>query len=192
MHPEGKTEVNPHLSMLALISFVASFVVARTFTTLRPQVVLVRGGFHIHHFWYGLAMLTVGGWLGISYEKERIDRLAAILFGAGGGLMGDEIGLLLTFGDYWSGITYTFLIIFLTFATMLILLGRYSKIIRLEFTEVSRKHATLYFGVFLAAVSAAFIPETENILIIAVSSILTVTGCLIILAYFIQRTRRRH
>jgi len=137
-------------------------------------------------------MLAIGGWLGISYNDERINRLAAILFGAGGGLIGDEVGLLLTFGNYWTGITYTFVIIFLTFASILILLSKYSKIIRIEFAQFLSSDASLYFGVFLAAVSIAFIMETDNITIITVSSVFTIMACVIILAYFIQRIRTRH
>lgn len=175
--------------MLALISFVASFLIARLFTTLYPNVILVSGGFHIHHFWFGLAMLAVGGWLGISYRDERSDRLAAILFGAGGGLIGDEVGLLLTFGNYWTGITYTLVTVFLIFSFLLLLLLRYSNVIRLEFTKFLSSNASLYFGVFLAAVSIAFITETEDIVIIAVSSLLTAIALMIIMAYFIRRVR---
>jgi hypothetical protein len=79
----------PNLSIIALTSFIASFLIARIFTTLNPNIVLISVDYHIHHFWYGIALLAVGGWLGISYQSEKIDRLAAILFGAGGGLIGD-------------------------------------------------------------------------------------------------------
>jgi hypothetical protein len=188
---EKNTKAKPQLSILALISFIASFVTARIFTALKPNTVLIGGGLHIHHFWYGLVLLAIGGWLGIGYQSERIDRLAAILFGSGGGLIGDEVGLLLTFGNYWTGITYTFVIIFLTFVSMLILLNKYSKIIRTEFTQLL-SHASLYFGVFLAAVSIAFVMETDNIIIITVSSMLTIIACVIILTYFIQRVRAKH
>ncbi|MGC8896530.1 MAG: hypothetical protein ACP5LB_07210 [Candidatus Bathyarchaeia archaeon] len=189
-----KTKTKPNLSLLALVAFIGSFVIARTFTTFNPNFVLISGGLHIHHFWYGLAMLAIGGWLGISYESERITRLAAILFGAGGGLIGDEFGLLLTLEseNYWAGITYTIIIIFLAFASILILLVRYSRLIRIEFTQFLRSNASLYFGVFLAAVSVAFILETENIVVTAVSSILTFAACLIIVAYFVQRIKTRH
>jgi hypothetical protein len=168
-------------------------MIARIFTTFNPNLVLISGDLHIHHFWYGLAMLAIGGWLGISYESERINRLAAILFGAGGGLIGDEVGLLLTLEseNYWAGITYTIIIIFLAFASILILLSKYSKLIRMEFTQFLRSNASLYFGVFLAAVSLAFILETENVIVIAVSSVSTLTACLIILAYFVQRIKTR-
>jgi len=191
MTAKEKIQKKPNLSILAMVSFIASFIIARIFTTLNPNIVLIGGGFHIHHFWYGLAMLAIGGWLGISYQSERIDRLAAILFGAGGGLIGDEIGLLLTLEDYWSEITYTFVIIFLTFASMLILLRKYSEIIRLEFTEFLRSNASLYFGFFLALISIAFILETDNITLITISGVLAITAFIIILAYFIQRLRTK-
>jgi len=191
MAAKEKIQEKPNLSILAMVSFIASFIVARIFTTLNRNTVLFSGGYHIHHFWYGIAMLAIGGWLGISYQSERIDRLAAILFGAGGGIIGDEIGLLLTLGNYWTEITYTFVIVFLTFASMLILVNRYYKIIRTEFTQFLLSNASLYFGVFLAAVSIAFILETDNVTIITVSSVLTVMACVIILAYFVQKIRIR-
>jgi len=181
----------PNLSILAMVSFIASFIIARAFTTLNPDTVLISGNYHIHHFWYGLAMLAIGGWLGISLQSERIDRLAAILFGAGGGLIGDEVGLLLTFESYWAEITYTFIVTFLTFASMLILVKRYYRLIRTEFTQFLRSNASLYVGVFLAAVSIAFILETDNPTIITVSSVLTVVAFAVILAYFVQKIKIR-
>jgi len=191
MAMKEKIQEKPNLSILAMISFIVSFTIARTFTALNPDTVLISGDYHIHHFWYGIAMLAIGGWIGISYHSERIDRLAAILFGAGGGLIGDEIGLLLTLENYWAETTYTFIIVFLTFASMLILLNKYHKSIRTEFTEFLRSNASLYFGVFLAAVSIAFILETDNATIITVSSALTIAACFIILAYFVQRIRTK-
>jgi len=181
----------PNLSILALVSFVASFLVARTFTTLNPNTVLVSGDYHVHHFWYGLAMLAIGGWLGISYENERINRLAAILFGAGGGLIGDEIGLLLTLEDYWTSTTYTAIILILTVASILSILFRYQKTILAELAEFTRTHASLYFGVFIAVVSLAFILETNNLLIIAISSGTAIMASVVILAYFIQHFMKK-
>jgi hypothetical protein len=183
----------PNLSILALVSFAASFIVARTFTTLYPNTVLVSGNYHIHHFWYGLALLVIGGWLGISLENPRINRLAAILFGAGGGLIGDEIGLLLTLNDYWTNITYTAIVIFLTFASILSLLFRYKKTILAEFAQFTRTNASVYFAIFIAAISLAFILETDNTLIIIISCAVALMSCMVILAYFAQRllkTRR--
>ena len=190
---EEKVEERPNLSILAMISFIASFLIARTFTSLSPNITLTGpGGYHIHHFWYGIAMLAIGGWLGISYQSNRIDRLAAILFGAGGGIIGDEAGLLLTgLQNYWTGITYTLIIIFLTLVSMLVLLFRYSKTIATELAELTQSKVSIYFSIFLAVVSAATILETHNLLIIAISSALVAISCFVILGYSVQRLRKR-
>jgi len=185
-----KIKERPNLSVLALVSFLASFMVARIFTMLSPSTVLISGGYHIHHYWYGLIILAIGGWLGISYENERINRVAAILFGAGGGIIGDEVGLLLT-SEYWTGITFTFLMIFLAFASILILLFRFSKIILNEFSQFFRSQTSFYLGVFLATISVAFILETNDIAVMIASIVLTMIGLTIILLCFIHRFRTR-
>jgi hypothetical protein len=186
--PSGeKTQLRPHLSVLAMISFIVSFLIARLFTTLYPDIILVSSSLHVHHFWFGLAMLAIGGWLGISYQDERTNRLAAILFGAGGGLIGDEVGLLLTFGNYSTEITYTIVIVFVVFSSLLILLWKYSKIIYPEFAMFLSSNAGLYFGVFLAAVSIAFVSETDNIEIIVISIAGTIAAIAIIIAYLVRR-----
>jgi hypothetical protein len=185
-----KIKERPNLSVLALVSFLASFMVARIFTTLSPNTVLISGSYHIHHYWYGLIILAIGGWLGISYENERINRVAAILFGAGGGIVGDEVGLLLT-SEYWTGITFTFLMIFLAFASILILLFRFSRIILNEFSQFFHRQTSFYLGVFLATISVAFILETNDIAVMIASIVLTMIGLTIILLYFIHRFRTR-
>ena len=172
---------------------MVSFAVARVFTTFYPDTSLMLRGYHIHHFWFGVALLAIGGWLGISYESERTNRIAAILFGAGGGLIGDEIGLLLTFGNYWTDITYTLVVIFLALASTLIIIARYWEGIRSEFNDFLKSNISLYTGVFLFAVSVAFILQTRNQLVITASSIMAIVGLVTILAYFVQHiiTRRR-
>src|SRR4030042_2574172 len=99
------------LATLAIVSFILSFVVARAFPSFFPNAILISGALHIHHFWFGLVLLATGGWLGINYNYKEIAMLAAILYGVGGGLIVDEVGLLLTFGDYWSGLTWPFFIV---------------------------------------------------------------------------------
>jgi formate-dependent nitrite reductase membrane component NrfD len=136
-------------------------------------------------------MLAIGGWLGISYNDARIDRLAAVIFGAGGGLIGDEAGLLLTFENYRTGLTYTMVTGFLALALILILVARYSKAIVAEFAGFTRSRASLYFGVFLATISIAFLMDTDNPIIIAASSISAAVACLIIMTRLIQRIARK-
>jgi hypothetical protein len=172
---------------------VASFTVARTFTTLSPSAVFVAGSIHIHHFWYGIAMLALGGWLGINYNDLRITRLAAVMFGAGGGLIGDEIGLLLTLesANYWAGVTFTFVIIFTSVASILILVNIYRTVIRREFSEFLGSSASFYFSVLLAAISVGFVFETDNFIVNIASTVSTIIGVIIALSYVIQRLRKK-
>jgi hypothetical protein len=187
---DEKTRVRPSLSIVALLSFVASFAIARTFTILRPQTTVTFHHIHIHHYWYGVALLVVGGWLGISYKSDRIARLAAILFGAGGGILGDEAGFLLT-NNYWTSITYTLIIIFVTLVCVLVLFLRYSRVIVPELAGLTRRKASAYFSVFLAVVSFAVIVETRNMIVIIVSAALAAMSCLFIVAYVVQYFRKK-
>jgi hypothetical protein len=183
-------ESRPNLSTLAIVSFVSAFLIARAFTTLYPNVVLVGSGFHIHHFWYGIALLAIGGWLGISYQNEGIDRLSAILFGAGGGLVGDEVGLLLTLGDYWSGVTFTIVVTFIALASALSIFLRHSAAVINEFNQFLKSNASLYVSIFLLAVSIAFAIETTDIVATAVAGAATLVASAILLTYLVQRVRR--
>ena len=146
----------PNLSFIILVSFLGSFAVARVFTSFFPSTVLMVQGFHIHHFWYGLALLTIGGWLGINYRDDQTERIAAIIFGVGGGLIGDEIGLLVTFGDYYSGITYTFVISLLAFVFIVTLFMRHGQAIINEILGSSRLNMDLYVSLFLPLFQSPF------------------------------------
>lgn len=175
--------------MIALLSFIFSFIVARTFTTFYPSTVLVSSGIHVHHFWYGIVLLAIGGWLGIGYEGRETGRVAAVLYGAGGGLMVDEVGLLLTFGNYWTGLTYTVLIVLLAFVSILMLFNRYRLLIVTELAELVGNKVSLYLGVFLAAASVAFITQTNNVLVTGIASGLTIVGMILIMSYLVRRAK---
>jgi hypothetical protein len=124
-------------------------------------------------------------------QGQDADRLAAILYGADGGLIVDEIGLLLTFGDYWTTLTFSVLVVLLAFASVLILLNTYRQVILKELKEFERSSASLYFGVFLFAVSVAFIAETTNIWVIESSTGTAIAALVIILTFFALRTTRK-
>ena len=144
------------LAFYGTLAFVASFLGARLFATLNPTVTVVRGGIHFHHFWYGLAMVVSTGWLGITLSNERMGRNLAIVFGLGAGLIGDEVGLLLTFGDYTSNLTEIFFVAAIAFIILVTLLSRGRKHIEREVINLSRKERLTQVGVFLGAFSVIF------------------------------------
>jgi len=179
----------PNLSFIMLAFFLASFAAARVFTAFFP-VKLEFQGYHVHHFWYGLALLAIGGWLGINYRDDNIDRIAAIIFGVGGGLVGDEIGLLITFGDYYSELTYTFVISLLAFAFMATLFKRHGQAILTELFGFFRQNVDLYVGLFLAFVSSAFLIQSDNTLVIVLSAITFLVALALIIRRIMRYLRR--
>src|SRR3989441_862480 len=144
------------LAFYGTVAFVAGFLGARLFATLNPTVVVERGAVHFHHFWYGLAMVVATGWLGISLSNERMGRNLAIIFGLGAGLIGDEVGLLLTFGDYTSNLTEIFFVSAIAFIILVTLLSRGRKHIEREVINLSLEERLTQIGVFIGAFSVIF------------------------------------
>ena len=142
------------LAFLSLSSFVASFFAARVFTSLYPTTVIVTGGIHFHHFWYGLLMVVAAGWLSIVSNRPRYDRVYAIVFGLGAGLIGDEVGLLLTLGNYYSELTYVVFVGVLSFAGLAYLLVRYRSQLEGAVLSLGAGERLAYLGVFVAGLSA--------------------------------------
>ncbi len=154
---EHKIVLRPTLSFLATLAFVTTFLVVRTFTTFYPGVIVEQAGIHFHHFWYGLAMIAAAGWLGIAWRRgERLDQVYAIVYGVGAGLIGDETGLLLTFGDYRSTLTFDFFIAAVSLAILTILLLRYREALKKDILGLSKGERLIYFGVFVVGLSSIF------------------------------------
>ena len=91
------------LLYIILLTFLLSFIVARIWSIYYGHSIYIRG-FHIHHFYFGMLLLSVGGILGILSKTKEYLQAASLLIGAGIGLFADEIGLLLN-------CTTTFLIV---------------------------------------------------------------------------------
>jgi hypothetical protein len=142
------------LLFLMFLSFIVSFLIARAFATLNPATVVITGGIHFHHFWYGLVMIVVAGGLGIVHNDPRYRKLYAVVFGLGGGLVGDEVGLLLTFGNYDSVLTLYFFVIVVSLGVFGILLGGYRKELEYDVLSLESRERLAYLGVVAAGLSA--------------------------------------
>lgn len=95
--------------------------------------------------------LSIGGW-----RTEKLDRAYALVYGLGLGLIGDEVGLLLTFGNYYSELTYEIFI----GAIGLIILGfvviRFGERLRRDFVSMGPWEGLYLSGMFLAGFSTLF------------------------------------
>src|SRR2546430_754351 len=137
-----------------LLLLLGGFFGARLFHLAFPSLMVITQGIHFHHFWYGLAMMGVAGWLGIVDNDEKFARVYAVLFGVGAGFVGDEVGLLLTFDDYYSELTFEFLVAAVAFLILVALMIRYRKQILEEVFHLSRGERLTHVGVFLIGFSA--------------------------------------
>jgi hypothetical protein len=166
------------LSFLALLAFVASFLSARTFATLNPSTVAKAGGIHFHHFWYGLAMVIVVGWIAIAYDIPRYRRVYAVVFGLGCGLIGDEIGLFLTMGNYNSSITFFFFVIVVSAGSMVVLL-RDRKSLQYDVIGLKVGETLLLVGIVIMGMSALAFADglfLEGVAIVGIGGIVAVAG----------------
>ncbi|MEU0405798.1 hypothetical protein ABZ318_37470 [Streptomyces sp. NPDC006197] len=95
--------------LLALTSFVLTFLVTRTVTRLiragkGPFRNVSSGGLHIHHVVPGVVLTILGGFGAVASGRHGIGAAVfAVVFGIGAGLVLDEFALILHLDDvYWS------------------------------------------------------------------------------------------
>lgn len=124
---EQKQTNNKKLPFLIGISYLLSFLFIRlsvliagsvkneTVMAIKEGVInrniyigrnIIIYGYHIHHFYFGILLMGIAGWLAIVGNKRFSKVKLAIMYGAGLGLFMDEIGLLLSEGDYFSPLSY--------------------------------------------------------------------------------------
>ena len=90
-----------------LIAFNLSRAIVVTSGESKPSLELWVGNYHIHHFFFGILLLSISGWISL-IEQKKYKKLSAVLYGGGLGLFMDEFGLLLTWGNYWATQSYIF------------------------------------------------------------------------------------
>jgi len=113
------------LQFVITVSFLIAFTASRALVVLsgesKPSLELWIGNYHIHHFFIGILLLSISGWIGLVGNRKKYKFISAILYGGGLGLLIDEIGLLLTWGNYWARQSYFFgvLVIFIFLSIIL-------------------------------------------------------------------------
>ena len=127
-NPRKDTPFVVLISLLATLALARAFVLltgaAETTTETSTYIGrnLIIGGYHIHHFFYGFALICAAAWIAIQYPTRNLPRLAAVLFGAGLGLCVDEMGYFLGGQvNYFDRTTY-----FIALSIILVLLSALS------------------------------------------------------------------
>src|SRR5207245_4937746 len=107
-------------------------------------------------------------------------RRYAIIIGLGAGLIGDEVGLLLTFGDYQSRLPTDLLVGVIGFIILTSTLVRYRKIVMKDVTHTSWNERLIYIGINLAGLSAIFFAVNS----ITLGLVLAAIGIILIIGAF--------
>ncbi len=104
---------NKQTPFIITVSFLLAFAAARLTVLFGPDWLrLFISQYHIHHFYYGFALIAISNWIALTTDRRHMINFAAILFGIGLGLFVDEFGLLLTCTtppfecNYYSRTTY--------------------------------------------------------------------------------------
>lgn len=111
VHTAYREELDPseRSALLSWLGFTGTFSVARGIThSIRagrgPFHNVSKGGVHLHHYLWGIAMLAGVGAIAVHGEDERRRHPSvALSYGVGLGLIIDEFALLVDLEDvYWS------------------------------------------------------------------------------------------
>ena len=93
------------LAFPTLFAFVITFLSSRlvgyliTYGVMPPMYYRPSPGLHVHHFTYGVFILFLAGYLGLSVKQARAKFWVALLLGFGLGLAMDEFGMWLKLRD---------------------------------------------------------------------------------------------
>ena len=104
-------------------AFILTAAGARLFSLVLPWVHWEPiPGLHIHHYVYGIFILTAAGYLALVFKSDRATLWIALLYGLGVGLTFDEFGMWLNppfqRGVRWSTNGLTIVIVALVMAAL--------------------------------------------------------------------------
>ncbi|PYR81491.1 MAG: hypothetical protein DMG18_16205 [Acidobacteria bacterium] len=104
-------------------AFILTAAGARLFSLVLPWVHWEPiPGLHIHHYVYGIFILTAAGYLALVFKSHRATLWIALLYGLGVGLTFDEFGMWLNppfqRGVRWSSNGLTIVIVALVMAAL--------------------------------------------------------------------------
>jgi hypothetical protein len=113
--PHHWADIDPERRALVLtwMAFTATFIIARIITGVIKIASgstgnVNSGSLHLHHFLWGILLVSAVGVLGLTDRSQRARTRMGIALGIGLGLIVDEVALLVTLKDvYWKSDGWT-------------------------------------------------------------------------------------
>ncbi|HME54343.1 MAG TPA: hypothetical protein VKM55_19110 [Candidatus Lokiarchaeia archaeon] len=106
-----------------------------------------------------------------------------MLFGVGSGLIADEFGLLLTFGNYWTTLTYTVVAVLLVVLCLLYYFVRHASTLHAHFARMSRNEAFFMLGAFLAIIAGTFLSTMYDNAVVFTAALVLAIAAVAVLVY---------
>lgn len=109
-----------------LYSFLMTFILSRLIVNFFPNLFISVSGTHIHHFAYGIILLSISGLASINNLHKKYPRLIAVIYGIGLGMAIDEFGMWIHLtDDYWIRRSYDAIIAVGGFLFSIVYFGRF-------------------------------------------------------------------
>ncbi len=181
---------NKAVPFIIFSSFIITFIITRSFVIFHPNMWVVLNGYHIHHFVFGAVLIFIAGFLSLNYPNKHVIYFSSALYGIGLGVFADEIGLIITWEDYWSNITYDVIILLSSFFLLFIFLRDFLSIFgskiqkifgketyvlikNISKTTLNKENFLIGYSMFIIALGIllfAFLPEHIHYWLLLVSA----------------------
>lgn len=97
-----KPKPDKSIPFIIFLTFLGTFLVSRLFVYFFPEFFIPIRGEHVHHFAYGIILLSIVGFLSIAYPLSRRGRLRlSVFYGIALGMAFDEFAMWLQLDDVY-------------------------------------------------------------------------------------------
>src|SRR5437879_5428703 len=195
--PTGAPLLGPVGFLFAAVGFTMAVVVARLFVAVEARCIqscpVIRvQGFHIHHLYYGVLLLLASSTIMVFATDVRTRWDTALVFGAGLGLIADEVGLLILRVPYWALISLATLAA-IGLALYLATLYKVWTVGRGDFGLLNRYQTLSIFAVVLAMLGFLYFGRPLRAMFADAALVAWVSASLLLLTFgrtHIQEVRR--
>jgi hypothetical protein len=185
--PKGAPLLGPVGFLFAAVGFTMAVFVARLFVAVEARCtqscpVIRIQGFHVHHIYYGILLLLASSTIMVFATDIRTRWDTALVFGAGVGLIVDEVGLLILRVAYWAIASLVVIAVF----GLALYLGTIYKLWtvgRRDFGLLDRYQALSIFAVVLAMLGFLYFGRPLRAMFVNAALVAWVSAFLLLLTF---------